>query len=330
MYVDGFAGPGCYSKGEDGSPLIALRVALDLPAHVTARIRFVFVEERKDRVDVLKEVAGSLDIPDRFRIEVIGGETFETAFGRVLDSYKGGRLPPTFAFIDPFGWSGVPFSMVQEVMRHRSCEVLVNFMYEEVNRFLGHPDQEANFDTFLGTREWRAGIRLAEPRSRIQFLHDLYYQQLRGVAGAKYVRSFEMRNERDVVDYYLFYATNNILGLKKMKEAMWRVDERGEFTFSDATDPKQAVLFGNEPRFDVLEHQLLAQFGGGDASIEEIEEFVLAETAFRETHYKRQVLKPLEQAEPAVIEVIDPPLGRRVGTYPNKSMRLRFGTGTPK
>ena len=38
-----------------------------------------------------------------------------------------------------------------------------------------------------------------------------------------------MRNERDVVDYYLFYATNNILGLKRMKEAMWRVDEAGEF-----------------------------------------------------------------------------------------------------
>ena len=113
-----------------------------------------------------------------------------------------------------------------------------------------------------------------------------------------------------------------------MKDAMWKVDERGEFSFSDATDRNQAVLFGNEPRFDLLERQLLAQFSGRDASIEEIEEFVLAETAFRETHYKRQVLKPLEQAEPPVIEVIDPPPRRRVGTYPNKSMRLRFRPGT--
>ena len=30
------------------------------------------------------------------------------------------------------------------------------------------------------------------------------------------VRSFEMRNQRDAVDYYLFYATNNILGLKSL------------------------------------------------------------------------------------------------------------------
>jgi hypothetical protein len=28
-----------------------------------------------------------------------------------------------------------------------------------------------------------------------------------------------MSNARDVTDYYLFYATNELLGLKKMKEA---------------------------------------------------------------------------------------------------------------
>lgn len=235
-----------------------------------------------------------------------------------------GRLPPTFAFIDPFGWSGVPFAIARQILSYPSCEVLINFMYEEINRFLGHPDQQPNFDSFFGTDEWREGLELHDPRSRNRFLHDLYYSQLREAAGADYVRSFEMRNERDVVDYYLFYATNSTLGLKKMKEAMWKVDESGEFTFSDATDPNQAVLFGNEPRFELLRHQILAHFGGRDASVEEVEHFVLTATAFRETHYKRHVLRPLEIAEPPMIEVIDPPAGRRRGTYPDGSMRLRF------
>ena len=195
-------------------------------------------------------------------------------------------------------------------------------MYEEINRFLGHPDQEPNFNPFFGTHEWREGVQLDDPRSRNRFLHNLYYRQLRDVAGAGYVRSFEMRNEREVVDYYLFHATNNILGLKRMKEAMWGVDQGGEFRFSDATDPNQAVLFGNEPRFDLLERQLLAHFGGRDASVEEIEHFVVAETAFRETHYKR-VLKKLELAEPPTIEVIDPPARRIRGTYPDGPLRLR-------
>ena len=323
MYVDGFAGPGRYSQGEDGSPVIALRVALNQRAHIRARIRFVFIEKSEERANVLGEIVESRRTPDNFRIEVHGGESFETAFERALESYRGRQLPPTFAFIDPFGWSGAPFSMIREIMSNRSCEVLVNFMYQEINRFLGHPDQERNFDGFFGTGEWREGIQLAEPRRRNRFLHDLYVRQLRDSAGVRYVRSFEMRNERDVVDYYLFHATNNILGLKRMKEAMWKVDQGGEFRFSDATDPNQAVLFGNEPRFDLLERQLLAHFGGREATVEEIEQFVLAETAFRETHYKR-VLKQLERAEPPVIEVIDPPPGRRRGTYPDSSMRLRF------
>ena len=308
--------------------MIALRVALEQNAQIGATIRFLFIEKNEERAGVLREIVDDFDTPPNFQTQVSGGVSFEEVFSRVLDTYNntGRPLPPTFAFVDPFGWSGVPFSIVREIMSHRSCEVLVNFMYEEINRFLGHPDQEENFDTFFGTQDWREGVGLAGPQARNRFLHDLYGRQLRDAAGAKYVRSFEMRNERDVVDYHLFYATNNILGLKKMKEAMWRVDQGGEFRFSDATDPNQAVLFGNEPRFDLLQRQLIAHFRGRDASVEEIEEFVLAETAFRETHYKRQVLRPLELTEPSMIQVIDPPPGRKRGTYPErfKSMRLRF------
>ena len=327
MYVDGFAGPGLYSKGEYGSPVVALRVALEHRARLRARIRFIFIEERADRVGMLKEVIGSLDTPNSFQIEVYGGRSFETVFGSILDSYKGRRLPPTFAFIDPFGWSDAPLSIVREILRHKSCEVLINFMYEEINRFLSLSKQESNFDALFGTHEWREGCLLVKPCIRKRFLHDLYYNQLRNGAGAKYVRSFEMRNIKDRVDYYLFYATNNIRGLSRMKDAMWKIDESGEFSFSDATDPNQAVLFGNEPRIDLLQRQLLDHFGGRDTSVEEVEQFVLEKTAFRETHYRR-VLKEFERAEPPVIEVVNPPPRRRRGTYPNKSMRLRFRSGS--
>ena len=326
LYVDGFAGPGRYSKGEVGSPIIALQVALDQPTQSGATIRFLFIEKDEGRACQLKEIAGSKAVPENFQIEVAAGETFEVAFGRLLSSYKarGAWLPPTFAFIDPFGWTGAPFSIVKEIMGYPSCEVLVTFMYEEINRFIAYSDQDQNFDAFFGTRDWREGVKLADPRRRNRFLHDLYIRQLRESAGAKYVRSFEMRNDRDVVDYYLFYATNNLLGLRKMKEAMWKIDESGEFRFSDATDPNQFVLFEKKPCFEKLKEQLLGRFGGKVATVEEIEEFVLAETAFRETHYKRQVLKPLELAEPPNIEVIDSPPGRKRGAYSESLLKIRF------
>jgi hypothetical protein len=140
-------------------------------------------------------------------------------------------------------------------------------MYEEMNRFLGHPQQPANFDEFFGTRDWRAALQLVIPNDRNRFLHDLYIRQLREVGTAKYVRSFQMRNESGLTDYYLFYATNNLLGLRKMKEAMWRIDESGEFTFSDATDANQLVLFDKQPRYDLLAKHLQDHFRGREVAL---------------------------------------------------------------
>jgi hypothetical protein len=83
----------------------------------------------------------------------------------------------------------------------------------------------------------------------------------------------QMRNKRDTMDYFLFFATNNELGLKKMKDAMWRVDESGTYTFSDATDPNQSVLFSAEPDSQLLTRLIVNTFGGTETTPEEIESF---------------------------------------------------------
>lgn len=323
LYVDGYAGPGIYKGGEPGSPIIALRAARDQVVQIKAEVSFMFVEKDPQRAQILEQqvAAERPVIPHNFKVKV-WNDAFDVAFGQLLASYqsKGQRLPPTFAFVDPFGWD-VPFSIIVEMMRYPSCEVLITFMYEEVNRFIGFPDQEKNFDKFFGCRDWREGIELSGPQRRNRFLHDLYLRQLRDAAGVQHVRSFQMRNDKDVTDYYLFYGTNSIRGLQRMKEAMWRVDTSGEFAFSDATNENQIVLF-SEPRFEVLRSQIVEHFRGKETTVGEIEHFVVAETAFRETHYKRQVLKPMEQE--SELEVIDPPQGRGTGTYGNPRLRLRF------
>ena len=266
-----------------------------------------------------------IETPDNFVVEIEPDNTFESTLNCKLDIYKkeGQWLSPTFAFVDPFGWTGFPFSIIQRILKHKSCEVFVNFMYEEINRFLSHPNPKhgENFNILFGTDEWKNGINLKNPIERDRFLHDLYGQQLR--KNAKYVRSFRMRNNNNAIDYYLFYATNNLRGLAKMKEAMWKVDETGGFQFSDATDPNQFVLFQKTPDRNTLRKQILDHFNGEEATIREIEEFVLSETAFRETHYKK-ILKSLEQSKPALIEVIDPPINRRRGTYPWDGLKISF------
>jgi three-Cys-motif partner protein len=319
--VDGYAGPGRYSKGEEGSPIIAIKAVIEQPRPIKAKVDFHFIELDERRSTHLNSEIAVLKLPANVTTEVHGKRSFQDTFPEVWDKYaKLSRRPPTFVFIDPFGFK-IPFSYVAKILQAPNCEVLITFMFEEINRFLSQNQQPDNFDELFGCRDWRKGIEIKLPAERLKFLHDLYQRQLTQAAGAKFVRSFGMRNERNSMDYFLFFATNNELGLRKIKEAMWRVDEGGTYTFSDATDPNQSVLFAAEPDRQLLSRSLVQKFAGTETSPDEIEKFVVRETPFRETHYKK-VLQSLENA--GVIIPVDPAPTRRRGTYGDGKMRLLF------
>jgi three-Cys-motif partner protein len=323
VFVDGFAGPGRYSKGEEGSPLIAIKAVIGQQRPIRAKVDFHFIELDKPRADHLEKEIGAITPPSNVTTKIHGGRSFQDAFPVVWNTYApklGRSRPPTFLFIDPFGFK-IPFSYVVKVLRAPSCEVLITFMFEEINRFLSQGQQPDNFDELFGCPDWRDGINIKLPRDRIKFLHDLYQRQLTQAAGARFVRSFAMRNERNTMDYLLFFATNNQSGLIKMKEAMWRVDESGTYTFSDATDPNQSVLFSAEPDRQLLTRLIVARFVGAETTPDEIERFVVRDTPFRETHYKK-VLQILEEAEKIV--ALDPSPKRRRGTYAHPNMKLLF------
>jgi hypothetical protein len=61
-------------------------------------------------------------------------------------------------------------------------------------------------------------------------------------------------------------------------------------------------------------------------SIDVLEEFIITETPFRETHLRRAVLVPMEKANPPEIEVVRAPVGRRRSFFPPGTV-LRFLNG---
>ena len=322
VVIDGFAGPGIYDDGSDGSPLIALKAFLEQPRPIRVESHFHFIEMDQVRAERLQGCIEALfegrERPSNLHWRVHSGVRFDQAYAEALANHP--RNAPVFALVDPFGWGNIPMAVIRDLMNRGSGEVLINFMFEEINRFLTHPDQEANFDALFGCDAWRQVAALPPARRRAG-IRDLYAGQLLAEAGARHVRYFEMRNERARTDYYLFFATKSSAGLKKMKEAMWSVDQRGGMVFSDATDPGQLVLFGGvDP--SQLEGSLIRKFGGSAVDVEEIERFVVEETAFRETHYK-SVLKGMETREPPGIRLEACRDGRRKGTFP-PGTRVRF------
>ena len=333
VFIDGFAGPGRYSGGETGSPLIALQTVLEHHAFRTPRpgreVAFLFVEKEEDRAVALEQEIADLDIqPGWVQHEVLVGG-FEEHMTRILDRIElgGGGLAPTFAFIDPFGFKGIPLELIARIVRHKKCECLISFMYEPINRFLSHPDEaiQRNIDALFGTKAWQRILDLADPTKRRDDIVDLYRQQLHKVAGLTFVRTFEMINEDNRRKYVLYFGTNAPLGLSKMKEAMWDADPTTGQVFSDRTDPRQNVLLkqgAEEGLRDLLRSRFL---GKGSISIDELERFVLEDPSspYSETrHLKQRTLGPLENE--ALIEVQRPTGKReRAGEYP-RGTRIRF------
>lgn len=318
LYIDGFAGPGIYRTGEEGSPIIALKEAIHHTAQIRSQVVFLFIEADPARLEVLKQQIATLQVPSNFKVQCLFGR-FDEHLTRVLDFVKEQKrnLAPTFAFVDPFGFSHTPFSLIKGLMQNDKCEVLITFMYEAINRFLSHPDQPANYDSLFGCQDWREASSVEDPQARKKFVHDLYLRQLQVSAAVTYVRSFEMIDPGNRTEYFLFFGTKSYEAVKKMKEAMWKADESGRFQFSDTTDMNQSLLFGTTPDFSDLKSRIVSKFKGSRVTVDDVERFVVIETPYRETHFKQQVLKLMESATPPELRIINRTGQNRRGTFPS-------------
>jgi three-Cys-motif partner protein len=76
VIVDGFAGPGRYSKGEDGSPIIAIKAANDQRIPITAKVDFHFIELDQARAARLYSEIDAISVPSNRTTEVNGGQSF--------------------------------------------------------------------------------------------------------------------------------------------------------------------------------------------------------------------------------------------------------------
>lgn len=318
VYIDGFAGPGVYSKGEEGSPVIALRTAYEhiLRASFRAELVFLFIENRKDRAEKLKDVLNEKfpDLPEKLKYEVVSGE-FEPTIERRLDELEreGHKLAPTFAFIDPFGYTGFSMNLLQRLLSNEKCEVLITFMSGFIKRFLDEDKGEA-LDALFGTAVWREMRDIDGYRDKP--LLELYINQLEEICALQYVRSFEMIGKHNQIIYHMIFGTNHWKGLEVMKEAMWRVDSRGQYSFSDRLGRAQTFLinYQNEDYWvPKAAEKVYNEFRGKSTSVGSIHEFVVTETEYL---FKKSILRHIEFETPERIKKV---LNRsKRGTFPDR------------
>ena len=152
VYIDGFA---------DRADTVWARTVLRLLCHSKLRgITHSPIEEaelvlhlrNEDAIDRCRHLKSILDelsptLPSRIKWSVVHGKFDEhlTKTFKIIDTQKE-DVAPTLVFIDPFGFSHTPFKTISNILKNSRCEVLVNFMYEEVNRFLSVEKHSDDYD----------------------------------------------------------------------------------------------------------------------------------------------------------------------------------------
>ncbi len=323
LFIDGFAGPGTYTNGEQGSPLIALQTFKDHAnlKHSDFEITFYFIEKDKKRIEHMAGLVGELKpaLPGTFNIHIEQGE-FNESMTSALDDIdtQNEQLAPCFAMVDPFGVSDTPMGIIERILKNDRSEVYISFMYEWINRFKEHDNFEQHLDALYGCTGWRSGIEFEDPTERKTFLFNLYKQQLKH-AGAKYVVHFELYEGNRLV-YAIFFGTKHLTGCDRMKQAIWKVAPFGDFAFR-GTHSDQLMLSLEFSDFTPLIALLQQKFRSqGWVGIQTVLDYVMSdETDF----HGGQVKKILREMEDKGLIEIKEGTRKRKKSYP-AGTELRF------
>ncbi len=304
VYLDGFAGPGSYAGGEDGSPILAVRRLLNHVAFDRLRdTEYIFAFNEGDEkrhaelcaaVDELQASYGT-SWPENVVIPEPKNQEFSEFADGVIDALQGRRLAPSFFFIDPFGYSDVSMEQVATLLGYPHCDLLIYFDFNSVNRFGTAGNVDHLFERLFGTDTYKNAPPAGHP-DRGEYFRQCYEDGLRTICNMSLVQSFAMETEDGRLGYYLFFCTNDAQAFDRMKEAMWKIDPDSGSRFS-YDFAGQDSLFGPDETLRPLHDAMLDHFAGQTVLVPTITQWVITETPFHSGQVKKKTLKVLENAQ---------------------------------
>jgi three-Cys-motif partner protein len=223
-YVDGFSGPWATKSKDftDTSFMIAIRVLQEAQQRIfqstgtPRRIRCFFSEINANAFAELRDAVAAFHKPqDSFEIKTYHGK-FEDAVDEI-EQFIGKSFP--LIFIDPTGWTGYPLNKIRPLFMRPKCEVLVNFMYEFVNRFSYSDDEDtiASLAPILGGPDWRSRLDPTLPRG--PGVEKLFRETLKSVGSFDFVISTKIdKATADRPHFFITYGTKSPDGLKTFRK----------------------------------------------------------------------------------------------------------------
>jgi three-Cys-motif partner protein len=299
LYFDGFAGRGIYESREVGSPIIAMRIARK-NEHLFSEFHCFAIEKDEINFEGLVSAVSQESLESaKVKFHPLNTEFADTLkdLFRTLDREKS-ALAPSFFFVDPFGFSGVPFDVISRILSYPTTEILLTFMSRDISRFLESPPHASAVEAMFG-KKIPDEVLTYDLQQRQDWLVNEYRTLLSTVGNARFTWIYRVsQTERREIIYHLIHASNHFKALKLMKDVMFREGAKGEFTYFGPDEEK----FGNQQlrlwEFDITAFQqyLLKRFNQERKIFWQIMEDSYMDTPYIEPQY-RAVLKQIRDSK---------------------------------
>lgn len=265
-YVDLFAGRGRYDDGTISTPLMLLQKAIQDP-DLCEKLQTIFNDADHTNTQILQTSIQALPNIDKLRYpptiwnqEV--GDKLVQAFAKV-------NLPPTLAFVDPWGYKGLSLQLVNAILKNWGCDCIFFFNYNRINMGLSNIAVRKHMEALFGAE--RASYlhehlsTLNSEQRELTIVEEL--SQALKEMGGEYILPFCFRNARGSrTSHYLIFVSKHHVGYDKMKDIMAKESSCHEqgvptFVYSPA-DERQPLLFEYSRPLDDLGPMLLTAFAG--------------------------------------------------------------------
>jgi three-Cys-motif partner protein len=253
-YVDGFSGPWETQTQDysDSSFIIALRVLQDAQKQLAARgvrrrIRCFFSETDNAAYGQMEAAVAPFHKPaEYFEIKTSHGR-FEDAVDEI-NSFIGASFP--LVFIDPTGWTGYPLTKLKPLFTRPKCELVINFMYEFINRFAHSdvPDHIASLDPILGGPGWRDRLDKELPRGAA--VEKLFRETVGVALNLPFVVSTRIdKATAERPHFFITYGSKSREGLKAFRDTEYAALREHAKSRAQASERKRSEKTGTDDLF---------------------------------------------------------------------------------
>ena len=308
-FFDCHGGCGAYWDEESqsvcwGSSILVAQKASELSERLKREVNIYVSEKDAANATNLNAVITSLTLPVAPKVANISFE--EVMANKAVKNLLYSKSPSLF-FVDPFGFS-LSYRDLESAMAFERNELVVNFMFDYINRFIALPTLETVFTAFFGCEDWKKACEMSGSE-REAYLVDLYRRQLKKFS--KYVFPFRLSvYDADRTYYYLFHATNHIDGASIMKSCFASLNN-GKVEYLGNRSNNLSLFDLDEVKTEEVATYLLARFSGQRTSFISIVETIIDDTMFLEKDIRAALKWLREQGRVVVIPITSKKTGIR-------------------